>query len=211
MFPTGLQRLDKFLSGGISGGIITDIFGSSSTGKTQLLFQLSANAIMRNNKILYIDTTGNFRPERILGFKDMHYNLLDRIAVLRVRNTHEQMKSLQDSNFDLILIDSVTDLFSYEYSEKIFDRNNLFMQYMHALSSHAIDRKIPIVVTNTIRQIDDIEIENMKYVIDPFTHVKIRLYKDDTNLLGTATWLQNSLDFSFEITLDGLTDTVESI
>lgn len=216
MFPTGLQQLDEFLSGGIHEGIITDIFGPSSTGKTQLLFQLSSNALKNNNKILYVDTSGNFRPERILELNNLTSDILDKITVLRVTNTHEQIKSLcviNESNFDLILIDNVTELFSYEYwyTEKMFDRNRIFMQYMHDLSLHAIEKKIPIVVTNTVRQINDDIIENMQTAIDPFTHVKIGLSKNETHLLGRAAWLQNIINFSFKIDFDGLTDISEAI
>ncbi|WP_420888034.1 hypothetical protein [Candidatus Nitrosotenuis chungbukensis] len=35
MISTGLKRLDDLLGGGIKNGIITDIFGASSTGKTR--------------------------------------------------------------------------------------------------------------------------------------------------------------------------------
>ena len=41
MISTGLQKLDKFLSGGIPNNVIVDVFGGNGTGKTQLLLQLS--------------------------------------------------------------------------------------------------------------------------------------------------------------------------
>ncbi|KFM20693.1 DNA repair protein [Marine Group I thaumarchaeote SCGC RSA3] len=66
MISTGLQKLDKSLSGGISDGIIVDIFGKNGTGKTQLLLQLAINSIKNGGNVLYFDTTGGFRPERIL-------------------------------------------------------------------------------------------------------------------------------------------------
>ena len=65
-------------------------------------------------------------------------------------------------NFSLIVIPSVTDLFSYEYknNESIFEKNSLFMKYMHELSFYAITNKIPIVITNMIRNMDGKEVEN---------------------------------------------------
>ena len=66
MISTGLKKIDEFLSGGIPGGVVVDIFGANGTGKTQLLLQLSINSIKNGGNVLYLDTTGGFRPERIL-------------------------------------------------------------------------------------------------------------------------------------------------
>jgi len=122
MIKTGLRKIDNFLSGGIPNGLIVDIFGGSGTGKTQLLLQLSINSIKNGGNVLYLDTTGGFRPERILEIQkksNMDFNLLDKITVSRVTNTSEQInsiKNLHTNNFSLIVIDNITDLFSYEYN-----------------------------------------------------------------------------------------------
>jgi len=154
MISTGLQKLDNFLSGGIPNGIIVDIFGGNGTGKTQFVLQLSINSIKNGGNILFLDTTGGFRPERILEIQkksNLNINLLDKITVSRITNTSEQInsiKTIQEHNFSLIVIDNVTDLFSYEYknNKSIFEKNSLFMKYMHELSLYAISHKIPIVV-----------------------------------------------------------------
>ena len=186
MISTGLQKLDKFLSGGIPDGIIVDIFGGRGSGKTLLSFQLMINSIKNGGNVLYLDTSGGFRPERILEIQKelkIDIDLLEKITVSRITNTSEQIKSLQniaENNFSLIVIDNITDLFSYEYQsdESIFEKNSLFMKYMHELSKFAITNKIPIVVTNMIRNMDDKEVENMQSAIDPFTHIKIHLFSD---------------------------------
>ena len=162
MIYTGLQKLDDFLSGGIPPGIIVDIFGENGTGKTLLLLQLSINSIKTGGNVLYLDTTGGFRPERILEIQKeskICINLLEKIMVSRITNTSEQIKSLKDlekNDFSLIVIDNITDLFSYEYpnDNSIFEKNSLFMKYMHELSKFAITKKIPIVVTNMVRSIE---------------------------------------------------------
>ena len=121
MISTGLKKLDTFLSGGIPNGVIIDIFGGNGTGKTQLVLQLSINSIKNGGNVLFLDTTGGFRPERILEIQkksNLNINLLDKITVSRITNTSEQInsiKTLQEHNFSLIIIDNVTDLFSYEY------------------------------------------------------------------------------------------------
>ena len=39
-----------------------DLFSKIGTGKTQLLLQLSINSIKNGGNVLYLDTTGGFRP-----------------------------------------------------------------------------------------------------------------------------------------------------
>lgn len=219
MISTGLQQLDEFLSGGIPYGIITDIYGGSGTGKTQLLFQICINAIKNGGNVLYQDTTGSFRPERILEIQkqlNISSNILEKITVSRITNTSEQIKSIDImniSNFSLIVIDNVTDLFSYEYSKEdtTFEKNSLFVKYIHNLSLVAINKKIPIVITNMIRNIGDMEMENMRTAIDPFTHIKIKLRKTTSKFYAEIQWLLHKTHFSYKIHAAGLSDYSEDI
>ena len=219
MISTGLQKLDNFLSGGIPNGVIVDIFGGNGTGKTQLLLQLSINSIKNGGRVLYLDTTGGFRPERILEIQkqsNKQVNFLEQITVSRITNTSEQIKSIKNfesNNFSLIVIDNVTDLFSYEYKrdESIFEKNSLFIKYMRELSKFAITKKIPIIVTNMIRTIDDKEVENMKSAIDPFTHIKIQLSKNSSKFKGKIYWALNEEYFFYKIHVSGLVDYTEDI
>src|SRR3990172_5926214 len=206
MISTGLQQLDEFLSGGIPNGVITDIYGGSGTGKTQLLFQICINAIKNGGNVLYQDTTGSFRPERIL----------EKITVSRITNTSEQIKSIDImnvSNFSLIVIDNITDLFSYEYPKEdtTFEKNSLFIKYVHDLSLIAINKKIPIVITNMIRNIEGTEMENMRTAIDPFTHIKIKLTKISSKFHGEIRWLLHQTHFSYKIHAAGLSSYAEDI
>jgi DNA repair protein RAD51 len=217
MISTGLQKLDQFLFGGLPSGVITDIYGGSGTGKTQLLWQICINAIKNGGNVLYQDTTGNFRPERILEIQrqqNLTFDILEKITFSRITNTSQQIKSLEilnNSDFSIIIIDNITDLFSYEYPKKdtIFEKNSLFMKYIYNLSLIAINKKIPIVVTNMIRNIEDKEIENMRTVIDPFTHIKINLTKIDSKFHGEIRWLLHKCNFSYKIDTAGLIDYTE--
>jgi len=219
MISTGLQKLDDFLSGGIPDGVIVDIFGGNGTGKTQLLLQLSINSIKNGGHVLYLDTTGGFRPERILEIQKQskkQINFLEKITVSRITNTSEQIKSIKNfetNNFSLIVIDNVTDLFSYEYKrdDSIFEKNSLFKKYMFELSKFAIAKKIPIIVTNMIRNIEGKEVENMKSAIDPFTHIKIQLSKNSTKFKGKIYWALNKEYFFYKIHVLGLSDYTEDI
>lgn len=217
MISTGLEKLDKFLSGGIPDNVIVDIFGENGTGKTLFLLQLSINSIKNGGNVLYFDTTGGFRPERIVEIQKelkIEINLLEKITVSRITNTSEQIKSitnLEQSDFSLIVIDNITDLFSYEYQkdESIFEKNLLFMKYMHELSKLAITKKIPIIITNMIRISNDTEIENMQNAIDPYTHIKIHLFKKLSKFNGQIYWALKKENFSYTINKIGLSDNSE--
>lgn len=219
MISTGLQKLDDFLSGGIPDGVITDIYGASGTGKTQLLFQICINAIKNGGNVLYQDTTGSFRPERILEIQkqqNLTFDILEKITVSRITNTSEQLKSIDimnASNFSLIVIDNITDLFSYEYPkpDTIFEKNSIFIKYIHDLSLVAINKKIPVVITNMIRNIEGIEMENMRTAIDPLTHIKIRLAKASSKFQGEVRWLLHQTRFSYRILPAGLFEYPEDI
>ena len=214
MISTGLKKIDNFLSGGIPNGVIVDIFGGNGTGKTQLLLQLSINSIKNGGKVLFLDTTGGFRPERILEIQkksDSNINFLNNIIVSRVTNTSEQISSIknfEEKTFSLIVIDNITDLFSYEYknNQSIFKKNSLFMKYMHELSSYAVSHKIPIVITNMIRNSNEQEVENMSTAIDLFTHIKIHLFKNSSIYNGEISSAFNKENFSYTITSSGMSD-----
>ena len=214
MISTGLKKIDNFLSGGIPDGVIVDIFGGNGTGKTQLLLQLSINSIKNGGKVLFLDTTGGFRPERILEIQkksNSNLNLLNNIIVSRITNTSEQINSIKnftENNFSLIVIDNITDLFSYEYknNQSIFKKNSLFMKYMRELSLYAVTHKVPIVITNMIRNSNEQEVENMSTAIDLFTHIKIHLFKNSSIYNGEISSPFNKENFSYTITSSGLSD-----
>ena len=216
MISTGIKKLDNYLGGGIKGGIITDIFGASGTGKTQLTMQISINSLLNGNQVLFQDTTGQFRPERMLDLikiRNLETNLLDRVKVGRVTNSSEQIQFLskiKDQDFSLVVIDNVSDLFSFEYGkeEQNLEKNVTFMQYMHELSLISIQKKLPIVVTNIIRKIDDLEIENLDKSISMFTHMKIKLSKTGKKYSCEIfpSFLEKK-EFPYQITKEGLIES----
>ena len=213
MIKTGLKELDKFLGGGIKEGLITSISGQSATGKTQLIFQICVNALHNGKEILFQDTIGEFRPERLvemMQLQKINSSLLDKIKVNRITNTAQQIDCLSKTSpesYSLIIVDSVTDLFSFEYSKKgqSLEKHIAFMKYMHNLSSVAIDGKIPIIVTNIVRTINKHEKENLEESISMYTHTKIKLSKNDNGYLCQAISPFANKKFQYTITSSGLT------
>jgi len=214
MIETGLKELDKFLSGGIKDGLITSISGQSATGKTQLIFQICVNALHNGKEILFQDTIGEFRPERLvemMQLQKINSSLLDKIKVNRITNTAQQIDCLSKTSpeiYSLIIVDSVTDLFSFEYSKKeqSLEKHISFMKYMHNLSSIAIDGKIPIIVTNIVRTVNKHEKENLEESISMYIHTKIKLSKNKNGYSCQAISPFANKQFQYTITSKGLTD-----
>ena len=185
LISTGLLGLDDLLGGGIVAGTIIDIFGPGGGGKTQLAMQISLNSL-QDGIVLYQDTTGGFRPERMLQLikiKNLQSSLLDNMIVARITNTAEQfeyVKKISELSPKLVIIENITDLFTFEYSRETnsLEKHVRFMEYMHLLSMTAINTRIPIVVTNIVRNSDNQEIESLNKSISMFTHKKIKLEKD---------------------------------
>jgi len=213
MIKTGLKELDQFLGGGIKDGLVTSISGQSATGKTQLTFQICLNALHSGKDILFQDTTGEFRPERLvemMQLQKINPSLLDKIKVSRITNTAQQIQCFSKiplKSYSLIIVDSVTDLFSFEYSKKeqSLEKHISFMKYMQNLSSIAIDGKIPIIITNMVRTINKHEKENLEESISMYTHTKIKLSKNDNGYLCQVISPFVNKKFRYTITSSGLT------
>ncbi len=185
MILTGLTKLDSLLGGGIAPGTITDIFGPAGSGKTHLAMQISLGVI-DDGVVLYQDNSGGFRPERMLQLfkmRQMNPKLLDNVVVARITNISEQIsyvKKIYDIKPKLIIIENITELFTFEYSKQAnsLEKHVKFMEYMHMLSLAAIKQNIPVIVTNTVRSSEQKEVESLDRSISMFTHKKIRLDKN---------------------------------
>jgi DNA repair protein RAD51 len=220
LIKTGLEKLDSILGGGIRNCILTDIFGASGTGKTLLALQIMVNSLSEGGTIFYQDTTGTFRPERLLELfrpKGLSPTLLDKVTVGRITNISEQFNhilKIRQSNFSLVIVDNVTDLFSFEYSkeEQTLQKTTRLAKYLKELSQVALDKKIPILVINMIRRTAEGDQENLGSVVSMFSHIKIELTKKPQNYEGSVFIMPLKKDrFLYKITKEGLIGLPEAI
>src|SRR5688500_13036495 len=216
---TGSRSLDGILGGGIRSGMVTDFFGRSGTGKSQLCFTICVNYAKEINpgeSILFIDTTGNFRPERIQeiasgkGEKDV----LRKISYIRVFNSSDQSHALSrihGMSPKIIVVDNVSSLISNEFSGA---RMHLrLMKHVHSLCLTAVTLDCAVVVTNMLTYSSNAgsvqEGESLASSISPSAHVRARLeIADFTKLLYKATLLHPAISKSsfFGIRKIGITD-----
>ncbi len=168
---TGSSSLDNLLGGGVSSGRVTEVYGESGAGKTQLCFQLCVNLLAtelkknegdRKGDIVFIDTAGTFRPERLAQMaadRISEDKLFKHIFLVNARSSEEQARAVQSSqestslNIQMLIIDTLTDNFVYEFQgeDHITSRQISLAHHLHDLSEMALDMDIPVVVTNTVR------------------------------------------------------------
>ena len=154
---TGSTSIDHLLGGGVHTGTVTDIYGQSGAGKSQLCFTLCANYAKhsrQDDRILFIDTAGTFRPERISEIAGSRKSgtVLDKIMFVRALSVYDQINAIDlisDINPRLIIVDTATELISDEFRGSA--RHLTLMNYVHKLSLVAINFDCAVVITNVIR------------------------------------------------------------
>jgi len=167
---TNSKNFDNLLGGGIETKAITEAFGAFGCGKTQLGHQLSINAQLpleeggANGKVIYIDTEGTFRPERI---KQMAIakgldpeKALANIFVARAFNSDHQILLLEKiremlgegESIKLVIVDSLTSHFRAEYVGRgtLADRQQKLNKYLHTLMRLAEQYNLAVYVTNQV-------------------------------------------------------------
>ena len=106
------------------------------------------------------------------------YAALERIRVCRATSVAEQVESVRLlGDASVILIDNVTDLFAYEYYRKHTRPagNRRLAGHLRELSMLALDRAVPIVLTNMIRYSGSGQVESLAHIVDLYTHFKLYL------------------------------------
>lgn len=166
---TGSKALDELLGGGIETRSITEFYGRYGSGKTQIALQLCVNTQKPveegglNGGVMYIDTEGTFRPERVKQMADAAgldaEEALNKIFVARAFNSDHQMllaekagDMITDNNIKLIVVDSLTSAFRSEYAGRgiLANRQQKLNRHMHTLQRLADLNNLAVIVTNQV-------------------------------------------------------------
>ena len=169
---TGSNALDNILGGGIETASITELFGEFRTGKTQLAHticvtcQLAFESKGGQGKVIYLDTEGNFRPERIEHIAERFgldpEQTLENIIVARVFSSEEQMDTVRliaglvadpdQGPFRCVIVDSIIALFRTEFSGRgeLAERQQKLGQHLAQLVKLAEEFNVAVVVVNQV-------------------------------------------------------------
>ena len=172
---TGSKQFDRILGGGISVGLITELIGEYSGGKTQTCFTLSVLAPLPREKgglggkVVYIDTEGTFEQggtERIIQIAKARgvnpEEALKNIIWARAYNAVHQetlIKNLdgvcRDNDVKLIIVDSMLAHLRSEYLGRgvLAERQGLLGSMLGKLLRIAGANKVAVVLTNQVQAI----------------------------------------------------------
>jgi DNA repair protein RadB len=155
--PSGCQSLDLLLGGGFESGIITQLYGESGTGKSNIVMQLAVQAVARGLRVIFIDTEG-FSAER---FKQIAgpgaEEMAKKIMIFEPMSLEQQAIAIRESSkiaghdLGLVILDSATSLYRVllEAEDNRTIRRTLTAQ-LSELQEIARKHRIPIVITNQV-------------------------------------------------------------
>ncbi len=166
---TGSKNLNELIGGGVEVNGITETYGKYASGKSQIGFQLSVNAQLQQSKggldgkVLFVDTEGTFRPERIEQLANAAgidpKAVLANIFVSRVESTEQQIltieradKLVRDENVKLIVVDSLMSLFRSEFVGRgaLGERQQKLNVHVHKLQRLADNYNLAVYMTNQV-------------------------------------------------------------
>ena len=166
---TGSQDLDQLFDGkGVETKAVTQFYGQSATGKTQICHTLSVTVqqLRPDYKTIYIDTEGTFRTERIIEIaraKGLEpTGVLQNIRYIQPLNSSRLESTLQDDlcrqltldkDIKLLLVDSVINHYRAECSGRgmLSQRQSRLNKTMHFLQNVARVYDIAVVITTQVQ------------------------------------------------------------
>lgn len=165
---TGVSVLDEHMQGGLTPGLITQVYAEGGIGKTQMAYTTAVMATQPvevgglDTNVIFIDTEGTFMPKRIYQIAESRGfdpgKTLSRIHHVYARTTAEQIlitqdwikrKSAEVGGCRLVIIDSLMTRFRGEYTGrgKLSERQNLINRHMFDLLAFARANDAVIFVT----------------------------------------------------------------
>lgn len=179
---SGSKEFDKFLTGGFESQATYEIYGEFGRGKSQMCFTAAVMAQLPkeegglDGQVIYIDTEGTLRPERIVqiaearGYKDPE-RFLDGIIGSRVWNyAHQEHLITQVLEWEmnqqvlqghkpvkLLVVDSLTSLYRAEFQgQKYLARRQqaLGKMYHRLLRIAEIHNCVCLVTNQMVANID---------------------------------------------------------
>ena len=153
------SSLDDLLEGGFEKGCITQIFGSPSSGKSNVALMLTVNVAKTGRKVIYIDTEGGISIDRIKQISGPDFsNVANNIIVFEPTSFIEQNENLRSidvwlrknhDEVDLLVLDSAVALYRVD-DMKSSRLNKELGKQMGVLSKIARQYDIAVVLTNQI-------------------------------------------------------------
>lgn len=152
---TGSEPIDKLLKGGVEKGIITNIFGESGTGKTNVCIQAAAHIAKNGGKVIYIDTEKGLSTERFTQIADedalKNLHLLEPMTFEEQEQKINALPELLTDDTELVIVDSMVSLYRLQANgDNVSEINQRLSKQFSQLSKAARKHNLAVMVTNQV-------------------------------------------------------------
>ncbi|NIO37955.1 AAA family ATPase [Candidatus Bathyarchaeota archaeon] len=159
--PTGCEKIDRILEGGIPCRAVTLIYGEAETGKTTLSIQCAINCARQGYKTLFIDCDNVFSTQRLHQIASKDFQKISELIMLMRPNDLSEQTTVIDNipgyltkGFGLIVVDTLTSLYRAEiaeYPERTFELNRELNREIACLAQIAKTQKIAVIANSQVR------------------------------------------------------------
>ena len=131
-----ISALNAFFKRNTQSKGITSVWGDFGVGKTTFVLQTVINSVYLRNKILFIYTKPNFPIEKINKIFGVYDDSHEKITFIQPKNYEDLHKIVynleflilsrindQNTQYSLIVIDSITDLYRLELNNRKKEKN----------------------------------------------------------------------------------------
>ncbi|KAK7404618.1 hypothetical protein VNO78_05573 [Psophocarpus tetragonolobus] len=176
ILSTGCEGIDALLGGGLCEGQLTELVGSSSSGKTQACLLSASTVAKHESSVIYLDTGNSFSPQRIAHFVGQSsgyvfdnqadhilrkvldriicysvfdiYQMFDVLHQLKINLRSEVVKSNQ--HVRLLIVDSISSLITPILGGSGPQGHALMVSAGFLLKKLAHEHNIAVLVTNHV-------------------------------------------------------------
>jgi DNA repair protein RadB len=155
---TGVDFIDDILHGGYERGVVTTLYGPSSSGKTNLCLLAAVSVARQGKQVIIIDTEGGVSIDRLKQIAPDHKHILKRLMFFTPVNfseqcsTFESLKTAITPTVGLIIVDTISLLYRLELgtSENVYDINSALGRQLAYLAEITRRKGIPVLVVSQV-------------------------------------------------------------
>lgn len=178
-------------------GTLIELIEKKGRGRTQLIYLICAIISTKSKKTLYLDGSGNFRPEVIYEFLQKITNVSDKELRTFLKNITYQriyemdkliilLKKIKVLDIDCVILDDIIPLFLYNQDKNI---RHEVRRFIREIALIAITKKISMVFTSTLvekfegNSLEGINYELFYHDIIRYVHIKASIKRKTQNMI----------------------------
>ncbi len=178
---------------------MTEFFGRSNSGKSQLAMQAALEAAVKGDGVLYVDTEGGFRPERLEQIARARGwqtdGALQRVIFVRSDSAAEQVETVRrmqsrsvTAGCRLVIVDTLTRNFSLDLPGKanLPSRQGSLGVHLSEMARDAYLNERAYLLTNRVTFGPTKDVGVGGKTVEQLVHASVLLERQGTAVKATA-------------------------